>query len=162
MSDSDSAGSSSKSTKEVTTKGGQPESSETGSSQADQGSPASPSQAFSFEPTTASSWVRPGFAAIVVSIVALAILGIVGWTLIELAVVNGDDGATADPNAGTIAAIASAGLSALVSLASAYFGIKFASEQASQANATAAIAMEVASKASANSTSNGNPKPEDI
>lgn len=117
---------------------------------------ATTSQTFTFEPTAGTGWVRPGYAAIVVSIVAVAILGVVGWSLFELAAVGANQD-TADPNAGTIAAIASAGLSSLVSLASAYFGIKLASEQTTQANATAAMALEVASKASANSTTNGNP-----
>ena len=99
---------------------------------------------------------------IVVCAVALALLAVVWWAIAELQVVGPEAAREADPNAGTIAAIASAGLSSLTALAAAYFGIKVASEQAGQANATAAAALEVASRISANSTTNGNPTAEDF
>jgi hypothetical protein len=56
--------------------------------------------------------------------------------------IHGSSGnpATADPNAGTIAALAGAALSAITSLSAAYFGIKVACEQSSQASAQASLA----------------------
>lgn len=121
-----------------------------------------PKASFTYEPTTTSSWVRPGYAAIVVSVVAVVILGVTITALIELSTPTSGDSPVADPNAGTIAAISSAALASLTSLAAAYFGIRIASEQASQANSTAAMALEVASKATANSTANGNPARDDF
>lgn len=117
---------------------------------------------YTADPTNASAWIRPGYAVIVVCAVAVALLAVVGWAMAELQVVGPETAREADPNAGTIAAIAAAGLSSLTSLAAAYFGIKVASEQAGQANTTATAALEVASRISANSTANGNPTPDDF
>lgn len=118
---------------------------------------------FTFEPTSQGSWIRPRYAAVVVSIVAVALLGVVAFALLELTVgQDANHASIADPNASTIAAIASAAIACLTSLTAAYFGVKVASEQSAHANATAGMALEVASKAAANSTTNGNPEPTDF
>lgn len=129
-------------------------------------SPTSPPAAeglrtFTYSPTTDSGWVRPGYAVIVVSVVALAVLGVVVVAVLQLETGSGAT-PTADPNASTITAIASTAIAAIVSLTAAYFGIKVASENAAQATSTAAMALEVASKVSANSTANGNPETGDF
>lgn len=103
-------------------------------------------------PTTPSSWATPGYAAIVVAVVAACLLGIVVVAILNLDGV-GPGKATADPNAATVAALASAAIAALSSLVAAYFGIKVASEQSAQASATTATAV----KYLGNSTPNGNP-----
>ena len=106
----------------------------------------------SFIPTTDSKWVTPGLAAYVVSAVAFGLLVIVVFAIFQLQVVGGDT-AGPDPNAGTIAAIAGSGITALTSLTAAYFGIKVASEQSAQAALTTSHALQVLSM---NSTTNGN------
>lgn len=108
-------------------------------------------------PMTESKWVTPGLAAYVVSAVAIALLAIVGFALWELRPGTGTT-PTADPNAGTIGALAGAGIAALTSLTAAYFGIKVATEQSAQSAATTARALEVLG----NSTTNGNPTVEDF
>lgn len=125
-------------------------------------SPATPVDKTTSEPTTTSNWVRPGYAALVVCLVAVCIVVVLWWALSELAQAKNGTTVMADPNAGTIAAIAATAMSSLTALASAYFGIKFATEQASQANATAEKALAVAGQAIGNSTTNGNPKTEDF
>ncbi|MCF7552596.1 hypothetical protein [Pseudonocardia sp. WMMC193] len=112
--------------------------------------------------------MKPGYALIVVCVVSLIILGILIAAVLQLQtpMMPGPNGAAAtpvaDPNAGTVAALAGAALAALSSLTAAYFGIKVASEQsaqvAAQANATASHALAVLG----NSTSNGNPNPRDF
>lgn len=129
-------------------------------------SPAAPTvgqdgRSFTYSPTTDSGWVRPGYAVVVVSVVALAVLGVVVIAVLHLDTGSGTTPA-ADPNAATITAIASTAIAAIVSLTAAYFGIKVASENAAQATSTAAMALEVASKVSANSTTNGNPGLNDL
>lgn len=105
---------------------------------------------------TRPSWIRPGFAVVVVGMVAVVVVGIVLIALFELAAFTSDDGSSAaDPNAATIIAIASSGITAVSTLAAAYFGIKVASEQTAQANETAAKAVDAL--ALRDSTSNGNP-----
>lgn len=108
-------------------------------------------------PTTTSSWVTPGLAAYVVSAVALALFGIVLFAIWQL---QGGEGA--DPDAGTIAALAGAGIAALSSLTAAYFGIKVATEQSAQAAATTARAVEWLGVSTPNSTANGNPTINDL
>lgn len=103
-------------------------------------------------PPKPPSWIHPTHAVAVVIVAALVILAILGWALVELRVNSGGaDGApVADPNAGTIAAMASAAFTALSSLIAAYFGIKVATEQSAQATATANEAIVVASDRNAN------------
>lgn len=107
-------------------------------------------------PMTPAAWVSPRLAALVVSIVALVLLAIVLVSIWKLDA--GPNGTVADPNAGTIAALAGSGIAALTSLSPAYFGIKVATEQSAQAAATTARALEVLG----NSTSNGNPTEADF
>ena len=95
---------------------------------------------YDFTPPDATQWIRPGFAVIVVCVVATLILGILVVAVWEIHGSSGNNPATADPNAGTIAALAGAALSAITSLSAAYFGIKVASEQSSQASAQASLA----------------------
>jgi hypothetical protein len=112
-------------------------------------------------PTTDSGWVQPKFAFWIVAIVAVVILLILGVSLWELSGVSSADGKSklADPDAGTIAALASAAFAALSSLTAAYFGIKVASEHSAQATEQAArtttLALQVANNA--NSSPPGNP-----
>lgn len=109
-------------------------------------------------------WVTPKYAVIVVAVAAVVILAILGWSLVELSTVpgSGETAATADPNAGTIAALASSAFTALASLSAAYFGIKVAGEQSAQATDTANKALGIARTAVGNSTTNGNPTVNDI
>jgi hypothetical protein len=120
-----------------------------------------------FDPTTDSSWIQPKYAVWVVAIVAIITLAILGVAISEIDGGTTGTGAntvrTADPNAGTIAALAAAAFTALSTLTAAYFGIKVASDQSERAAATTSQALQVAVKAQhANSTANGNPSPDDI
>ena len=134
----------------------------------DTGAPPRPIVRYTFTPSDATAWIRPGFAVIVVCVVAVLILGILITAVVQLHVttVPGVGGAAgtvaADPNAGTVAALAGAALSAITSLAAAYFGIKVASEQTAQASAQASSATAHALTVLGNSTSNGNPRPQDV
>lgn len=107
-------------------------------------------------PTTQSTWATPGYAAIVVAIVALCLVGIVVVSILNLDGV-GTNKATADPNAATVAAIASAAIAALTSIVAAYFGIKVASEQSAQAAAVTEKAVKYLGNSVPNATNNGNP-----
>ena len=109
----------------------------------------------SLEPTTTSSWVEPTYAFWVVAIVAVVILLILGVSVWELKAGSGDGkNPVADPNAGTIAALAAAAFTSLSSLTAAYFGIKVAGDQSAQSTE---MARQVATTAQANSTTNGDP-----
>lgn len=135
---------------------------------ADASTPAEPGQRkLIFDPSTESPWVQPKYAFWVVAIVSVVILAILGVSIFEIegtTTGSGEDQVrTADPNAGTIAALAAAAFTALSTLTAAYFGIKIASEQSDRANATASRALQVADNAHhANSTANGNPTPADF
>lgn len=121
-----------------------------------------------FDPTTDSSWIQPKYAVWVVGIVAIVILGILGFAISEIDGGTTGTGAsqvrTADPNAGTIAALAAAAFTALSTLTAAYFGIKVASDQSERSAATTSMALQVADNAQhGNSTANGNPtSPDDF
>ena len=104
--------------------------------------------------------MKPGYAVVVVGVVGAAVVGVVVAALIILVRGPGDP-ATGDPNAETIAAIVTAAITALSSLAAAYFGIRVASEAANQANATAQQAMVLSDRV-VNSTLNGNPEEKDF
>jgi hypothetical protein len=98
-----------------------------------------------FDPTTDSSWVKPRYAVLVVAIVAFVILGILGFAVMEMNATTTGAGQnrvpTADPNAGTIAALAAAAFTAISTLTAAYFGIKVASDQSER---TTSRALQVA------------------
>ena len=120
-----------------------------------------------FDPTTDSSWIQPKYAVWVVAIVAIVILAILGVAISEIDGGTTGTGAntvrTADPDAGTIAALAAAAFTALSTLTAAYFGIKVASDQSERAATATSQALQVADNAQhANSTANGNPSPDDF
>lgn len=83
------------------------------------------------------SWITSGGALLIVVVAVVVVLVILIMSLVILqqgaASRNGELGvAVANPNAGTIVALASAAFAALMSLVSTYFGIRAVTEQSDQ------------------------------